>query len=264
MTAAGIYLIWALLVSLLFAASWGCSWKLDNAGFLDVTWALSFTPLVLVAWGLTWGWPVSEPALLLGALYLGWSLRLGLHVGRRVLEHHPEEDPRYGVLRQQFPRRIWTVLFGFYQLQAGLTLLLILPFWLVLTQGPAEWHPLHGLALLVWVVAWVGEAVADFQLTRFRADATNRGRTCRAGLWRFSRHPNYFFEWLVWVAFFLFALPSPWGWITVLGPLIMFLFLFRVTGIPATEAQAVRSRGEDYRLYQQTTSAFFPWPPRKQ
>lgn len=266
MTAAWIYLIWALLASLLFAASWACSWKLNNAGFLDVTWALSFTPLVLVGWALTWQWPVLEPfsgpALLLGALYVGWSLRLGLHVLGRVLAHHPEEDPRYAVLREQFPRKTWLMFFGFFQLQAGLTLLLILPFWLVLTQGPEQWHWLHAVAALLWLAAWLGEATADRQLARFRKDPASRGRTCRTGWWRYSRHPNYFFEWLVWVAFFLFALPSPWGWTTVLGPVLMFLFLFRVTGIPATEAQALRSRGDDYRHYQKTTSAFFPWPPR--
>jgi steroid 5-alpha reductase family enzyme len=120
-----------------------------------------------------------------------------------------------------------------------------------------EWA---GAAL--WLFALLGESAADLQLARFKADPSTRGRVCDVGLWRLSRHPNYFFEWLVWCAYFLFALPSPWGWTTVSCPLLMLYFLFRVTGIPATEEQALRSRGEAYRRYQRTTSAFVPWVRR--
>lgn len=105
----------------------------------------------------------------------------------------------------------------------------------------------------------MGESVADRQLDRFRRDPANKGRVCRVGLWRVSRHPNYFFEWLLWVAYFTFALASPGGWLTAYCPALMLYFLFRVTGIPTTEAQALRSRGDDYRECQRTTSAFVPW-----
>jgi steroid 5-alpha reductase family enzyme len=111
-------------------------------------------------------------------------------------------------------------------------------------------------------VAFAGESLADRQLSRFRQDPRNRGRVCRDGLWRYSRHPNYFFEWLHWWAYVALAAGSPLWWIAVAGVAMMLLFLTRVTGIPPTEAQALRSRGEAYREYQRTTSAFFPWPPR--
>jgi steroid 5-alpha reductase family enzyme len=101
------------------------------------------------------------------------------------------------------------------------------------------------------------------QLNAFKANAANRGKTCRAGLWKYSRHPNYFFEWLIWVAFCLFAIDSKYGYLALFPPALMLYFLFRVTGIPATEAQALRTRGEDYRRYQETTSVFVPWFPRK-
>jgi steroid 5-alpha reductase family enzyme len=117
-------------------------------------------------------------------------------------------------------------------------------------------------AIALWTVALIGEAIADAQLERFKAQPSNRGRTCRIGLWRYSRHPNYFFEWLIWVAYALFALASPYGWIAIACPLVMLYLLFRVTGIPATEAQALRTRGEDYRQYQAATSAFVPWFPK--
>ena len=113
---------------------------------------------------------------------------------------------------------------------------------------------------LLWAVASRAKPSPTVSSERFKATAESRGTTCETGLWRYSRHPNYFFEWVIWVAYALFALASPWagvaGW---LSPALMLYLLCRVTGIPATEAQAVRSRGDDYRRYQQTTSAFVPW-----
>ena len=114
----------------------------------------------------------------------------------------------------------------------------------------------------MWLLAMLGESAADVQLNRFRSDPANKGKTCRVGLWKYSRHPNYFCEWLVWLAYFIYALGSPGGWIAVYAPALMYLFLTKVTGIKATEEHAVRSRGEDYREYQRTTNAFFPWWPK--
>ena len=107
-----------------------------------------------------------------------------------------------------------------------------------------------------------GEGVADAQLERFRSDPAQRGKTCRSGWWRYSRHPNYFFEWIIWLAFVPMAWGSPRFAASLAGPALMFLFLTRVSGVPPAEAQALRSRGDDYRDYQRTTSAFFPWFPR--
>jgi steroid 5-alpha reductase family enzyme len=109
------------------------------------------------------------------------------------------------------------------------------------------------------MVAFTGEVTADRQLERFKADAVNGGRTCQVGLWRHSRHPNYFFEWLMWVACATFASGSPWGWTAFVCPAAMIVLLVKVTGIPPTEAQAIRSLGDAYREYQRTTSAFVPW-----
>jgi steroid 5-alpha reductase family enzyme len=119
------------------------------------------------------------------------------------------------------------------------------------------------LGFVVWLVAIMGESLADLQLARFKALPANRGKVCSIGLWRYSRHPNYFFEWLIWVALFLFAAPAEWGWTTILCPAIMLFFLLRVTGIPYTEEQSLRSRGELYREYQRITPVFVPWFPRR-
>jgi len=109
----------------------------------------------------------------------------------------------------------------------------------------------------------VGESMADRQLAHFRAQPANRGKTCRDGFWRYSRHPNYFFEWLHWFAYVALAVGSPVGWLAWSGPLVMFLFLRFVSGVPYTETQALRSRGDEYRRYQRDTPMFFPWFPSR-
>jgi steroid 5-alpha reductase family enzyme len=131
-------------------------------------------------------------------------------------------------------------------------------------QNPSPTFTLWELAGgLLWLAAVGGEWVADRQLVRFRADPVNRGRTCRDGLWRYSRHPNYFFEALHWWAYVLMGVGVPFGWVTLLGPLLMTVALLKISGFPLAEAQALASRGEDYRNYQRTTSAFIPWFPKQ-
>jgi steroid 5-alpha reductase family enzyme len=123
-------------------------------------------------------------------------------------------------------------------------------------------EPIAWAGAALWVFAAGLESVADAQLGRFRCDPANKGKTMREGLWRYSRHPNYFFQWLTWVAYALVALSAPYGWIGFVAPaLILYLVLF-VTGIPPAEEQALRSRGDDYRRYQRETSPFVPWFPR--
>jgi steroid 5-alpha reductase family enzyme len=111
----------------------------------------------------------------------------------------------------------------------------------------------------IWLIALTGEAIADWQLDQFKKDPANKGKVCNKGLWNYSRHPNYFFEWLIWVGYFVFALASPYGFIAIISPAIILYLLLNVTGIPATEEQSVRSKGDLYKEYQRTTSAFVPW-----
>ena len=136
-------------------------------------------------------------------------------------------------------------------------------------DSPPDKRTPHAIALAVRVAA--GEPLRRARLAlqnwvwkaRFRARRESRGKTCREGLWRYSRHPNYFFEWLGWWAWVLAAVGSPLFLLSLSGPLFMLVFLFKITGIPATEEQALRSRGDDYRRYQRTTSMFVPWFPKK-
>ena len=123
---------------------------------------------------------------------------------------------------------------------------------------------LRWLALPLAALAIVGEAVADAQLRAWKRDPAHRGQVCDVGLWGWSRHPNYFFEWLIWLAYLTWSLAYPWGAIAVVAPALMLASLFKVTGIPATEAQCLRSRGDAYRGYQRRVSRFVPWFPRRQ
>lgn len=247
----------ALITMAMMVAVWVYARRMDNAGIVDIWWSFGFAPAAVFC-GVFGGGHAARNGLI-AAMVCAWSLRLGSHLYRRVMSHHPEEDPRYAALRAQFPHRTWLMFFGFFQLQAVLIAFLSLPVALACSNpsGGIGGFEVAGFAL--WVVAVGGEAVADAQLAWFRGQPANRGRVCEFGLWKYSRHPNYFFEWLVWVAFSVFALGAPYGWAGVLSPLLMLYFLTCVTGIPPAEAHSLASRGDAYRSYQRRTSPFIPW-----
>jgi steroid 5-alpha reductase family enzyme len=244
----------------IMAVVWGSARVLNNAGIVDVFWSYGFIPVAAVCAAVSAG-DVTRNFLLVMMVTI-WAARLGTYLLIRVAKHHPEEDGRYAALRQQFPRHTWLMFFGFFEAQGVLIALLSVPFVLVFINGAPGLGLFEYAGAALWLAGMLGESVADAQLNRFRKDPSNKGKTCRVGLWNYSRHPNYFCEWLVWVGYFIYALGSPGGWMAVYAPALMYLFLTRVTGIKATEEHAVRSRGEDYRQYQRTTNAFFPWFPR--
>lgn len=238
---------------------WLVHLPLKNAGIVDVGWvyAVAISALIFALLG------PGDPArcFTVASMACIWGLRLGTYLLFRVLGH--EEDARYAALRREWGGNVTLKFLGFFELQALLAVVFALPaLFAALNLEPGlSWVEYLGLTL--WIVAVTGEALADRQLKRFKADPANRGRICRLGLWNYSRHPNYFFEFMVWLGFAVFALGSPYGYLALVCPALMLFFLFKVTGIPATEAQALRSKGEAYREYQRQTSAFVPWFPRK-
>lgn len=257
-------LIWTLIgwgalwAGGLMAFAWGVHlWRRD-AGWVDAAWALGLGGLAVLYAALGTG--DGTRRVLVGLLGGVWSLRLGFHLVLRLLTE-PEEDGRYRDIRARWGGNIPLKFFGFFQFQALLDLLLAWPF-LLAVLDPAPVHPLVWGGVALWGVSLAGETVADAQLRRFKANPLHRGQVCRVGLWGASRHPNYFFEWLVWVAFALVATPSPLGWTAWACPALMLFFLLRVTGLPATEAQALRTKGEAYRRYQAEVSGFVPWFPK--
>jgi len=251
--------IGTVLACAAFFIVWLISVRVKNYGFLDVAWSYAvavLAPLYAI------GGP-GDPlrTWLVTAVGVAWSLRLGTYLLRRVLAHHPQEDPRYETLRRRWPGP-WMFL-AFFQLQALVAVVFSLPFLLVAFKTEAGLSTVEIAGLAVAALSLLGEALADAQMRRFKADPANRGSVCATGLWRYSRHPNYFFESMVWWGFFLVALGSPHGWITIVCPLLMLYFLLKVTGVALTEAHSLRTRGEAYREYQRATSAFIPWFPKK-
>jgi steroid 5-alpha reductase family enzyme len=250
-----------VLLCLVMAGAWGLQRATGNAGWVDMVWSfglgLAGMLLALVPAGPT------TRQIVVALLIAGWSLRLGLHIAQR--SRHGPEDARYAALRQQWGRKFQVRLFLFLQIQAAAAALLGLSMMLA-AHNPAPFPRLldfAGIAVLVAAIA--GEGIADEQLRRFRKDPGNRGKVCDAGLWGWSRHPNYFFEWLGWIAYPLLAIDPGggwyWGWLALSGPAFMYWLLVHVSGIPLLEQQMLQSRGDAFRAYQARVSPFFPLPP---
>jgi len=242
------------VLSAVMVLAWLRQRQTANAGIVDLIWSASLGLLALFyAFG-TDGW---QPRRIFVAILAGlWSGRLAWHLAQRVSSE--PEDGRYAQLRESWGERFQAWMFWFFQAQAGLAVLLSLCFFLLMTADQPGWRVHDLAAAALWVVSIVGESIADRQLAAWRSDPANRGRTCRAGLWAYSRHPNYFFEWLHWLVYPLIGIGLPWGWTLWFAPALMLLLILKVTGIPPTEERALRSRGDDYRAYQRTTNAFFP------
>lgn len=247
----------AVLMVLIMSGGWAWQRRHRNAGIVDVLWSLGLGLAALLMALTGSGAPLAR--ITVACLGCAWSLRLALHLWRRV--GHEGEDGRYRQLREHW-HGSQGKFFAFFQLQAFLVVLFALPFVAVAANPVATVTPWLLLGVGIWIVSVVGESLADRQLAAFRAAPANRGKTCQRGLWRYSRHPNYFFEWLHWLSYVALAIGSPLGWLAWGGPVVMYVFLRWISGVPFTEAQALRTRGDDYRNYQRRTPMLFPWFPK--
>jgi len=238
--------------------------RTGNSGWVDTIWTFS---LGLVGAGSAL-WPLGSDApnarqWLVAALVALWSIRLGSHIAMRT--SGISDDPRYAAFAAEWgadaPRRM----FVFLQNQGFGSIPLVFAIFVAAHVPAADLRLQDWLGVLILILGITGEALADTQLRQFREDPANKGRVCDVGLWRWSRHPNYFFEWFGWLAYPVIAisLEYPVGFAALLAPAFMYWILVHVTGIPPLEAQMLRSRGQSYRDYQARTSAFFPLPPHK-
>jgi steroid 5-alpha reductase family enzyme len=253
----------AVSLSILMAGAWAVQQRTGNSGWVDTIWSFS---LGLVGAGRAL-WPIAGAApnarqWLVAGLVAIWSLRLGIHIAIRTATI--SDDPRYAAFAKEWglnaPRRM----FIFLQNQALGTIPLVFAIFAAARFPHQGLRPQDWIGAIILLLGIAGEALADAQLKRFREDPANKGRVCDAGLWRWSRHPNYFFEWFGWLAYPVIGLSVdyPWGLATLLAPIFMYWILVYVTGIPPLEQQMLRSRGERYRDYQLRTSRFFPLPPQ--
>jgi steroid 5-alpha reductase family enzyme len=250
-------LLLAVFMMVVMAFGWSWQRRHHNAGIVDVLWSLG------VGAGACWiaitGSGAVLPRAVMALLAALWAFRLAWHLWQRV--YREDEDGRYRHLRLHW-RGNQAKFFLFFQFQALLVVLFSLPF-IAVARNRADVVTLPLIiGVAVWIASVLGETIADRQLARFRQNTAHHGKTCREGLWRYSRHPNYFFEWVHWFAYVALAWQSPLRWLAWSGPIVMYVFLRWISGVTFTEAQALRKRGEDYRSYQQSTPMLIPWFPK--
>jgi len=255
-------LIIAAGLSLAMAGAWYVQRLTGSSGWVDTIWSLAVGVGGIAAALMPSEVPFGARRIVVIAIIAIWSLRLALHIAART--RGGGEDPRYATLIEEWGSSFSLRLFLFLQVQALCAFALVVAVYAA-AANPAPFPSfLDGIALAIAVVAIAGEALADAQLARFRKLNRDRTRVCETGLWRWSRHPNYFFEWLGWCAWPLLAInlsgEHPWGWAALLAPLLMYLLLVHVSGIPPLEAHMLKSRGEAFRALQNRVNAFFPGP----
>ncbi|RTL72326.1 MAG: DUF1295 domain-containing protein [Hyphomicrobiales bacterium] len=257
-------LLQGIALAAIMSGAWLARPATGNSGWIDFTWTagVGLVGVVSALWVID-GSDATARQWLVAVLVAAWSARLAAHIAVRTARGH--DDPRYAALAQEWgadaPRRM----FLFAQSQAIAAIPLVLAVFI------AAHRPASGLGLqdllgaAILAIAIAGEGIADAQLRRFSSDPGNKGKVCDRGLWRWSRHPNYFFQWLGWLAYPLIAFdvgkPYAWFWVTLGAPALMYWLLVKVSGIPPLEAHMLRSRGALFAEYQRRTSAFFPRPP---
>lgn len=250
-------LICLFVCSIIMVIVWMWAKRVHNAGVVDIFWAFNFSVIGLLLFALAQGYAPRKA--LIAAMVVIAGLRLGSHLGIRVIGHLEEEEGRYRQLRKEWAPHADRRFFWFFQVQAFSNVLLAIPFFISTANTYPALSAWEYAGAFLWLVAVIGEWLADRQLAAFKKDPANKGKVCSVGLWNYSRHPNYFFEWLLWLAYFVYALGSPYGWLAIFSPLFILYLLLKVTGIPATEQQSLRTKGAAYENYQRQTSVFIPW-----
>jgi len=244
-------------VSAVMLIIWVWAYRIHNAGVVDIFWAFNFLVIAAVIWLMADGFETRK--MIVCGLAALWSLRLGIYLLIRVGSHLDVEEGRYRQLREEWAPHTNLKFFIFFQMQALSNVFLAIPFFIIALNPEPCISPLEWTGAAMWLLAIIGEGLSDRQLQQFKKDPANKGKVCEYGLWNYSRHPNYFFQLMIWISVFVLAISSPYGWIAVVCPLAIGYLIFKVTGIPMTEEQSIRSKGELYKEYQRTTSVFVPW-----
>lgn len=253
----GFFIFAAIGLSLAMAGAWAVQRKTGNSGWIDTIWSFAVGigggAAALFANG------AFERQIIVFAIIALWALRLGSHIGSRSAG--AKEDPRYAKFIEQWGKSASLRLFWFLQIQAVAAYILVLAVYLAASSPIVFPRIMDFIALAIAIIALAGEGIADAQLARFRKTPEAKSGVCETGLWRYSRHPNYFFEWLFWCIWPLLAV-SDFGlsWFSLLAPVMMYWLLVHVSGIPPLEEHMLRSRGEKFRTLQNRVNAFFPGP----
>lgn len=247
-----------VVLALLFVAGWHYCFHKKVFAWLDFFWSISFI-IIIGIYHLHHYFSLGSLSLrLIDLLYILWSLRLSTHLFARIKK--TGEDKRYVELKKKW--KVWYGLNFFILFQAEVILAMVLASPLLI-HYPDHLTWVNYLAVGIFTLAIAGETIADQQLAKFIRSNHDSSQVCREGLWKYTRHPNYFFEWIIWISFAIYALSSPQWWMGLIPAVVMYLMLTKVTGIPPAEASSIVSKKEKYIEYQKQTNAFFPWFPKK-
>jgi steroid 5-alpha reductase family enzyme len=249
----------AAAIAVVMLATWLLSLARRDASIVDVVWGLGFVVVAWVAYAVGDG--LAERRLLLALMTTVWGLRLAAYLLRR--NWGQGEDPRYVAMRSHHGDRFGLVSLGLvFGLQGAIMWVVSLPVQVgAVPELPDELGAVEAVGLVVWAVGLFFEAVGDWQLARFRADPAHRDRVLDRGLWRYTRHPNYFGDCCVWWGIWIVAATTGVGLYAIVGPLLMTYLLLRVSGVAMLE-RTIGRRRPGYDDYVARTNAFFPGPPR--
>lgn len=250
----------AAIACVVMAIAFAVALRLNFFSLVDVVWAFSFG-LIAICFGIVTN-SFDERWVFIGMMLL-WSIRLGAYLLARLHAHFPNEDSRYIELREKWSEEIVPRFAKFFWAQALSVVILCTPLILITANPVTSIGPLAKAAILLWLIGVIGEAIADAQLRAFKMDPKNHGQVCEVGLWRMCRHPNYFFEWIIWCSFGIYGLAAPLGILSLIAPIMMFYLLYFVSGVPPAEAHSIKSKGQLYLDYQRHTNKFFPGMPKQ-
>ncbi len=248
------------LLMLILTGLWIVSLVIKDASIIDIFWGFGF---VIIAWFYAFQNDLAlmgiREKILLGMITI-WGLRLTIYLANRNLGKG--EDYRYAQWRKDNgPKWWWLSFIRVFALQ-GFLLWIISATYLPSFSVNAEMGILEYVGILLWGIGLFFETVGDYQLSKFKKDPSNKGKVLNTGVWRYTRHPNYFGDATIWWGFFLFALAHPQGWMFVFCPIVMTFFLLKVSGVAMLEVKLKKSKPQ-YAEYIRTTSSFIPMPPKK-
>ncbi len=244
------------------AVAWVIAWKLNFLSLVDAVWAYGIgigSAFIQLHSGQNY-----FRTAVVATLALFWGLRLGSFLSVRLKRHYPIEDTRYQNLKTNWAKNLKLKTFLFFTFQGVTQSIFSIPFFMAAANNSPFPQVSEILSIMLVVSGVIGESIADWQLAHFKLNSAIQSKVCDAGLWKYSRHPNYFFEWLIWLGFGTFSIGAPQGWISLFAPALMLYLLLFVTGVRPSEEQSLKSRGDAYKLYQNKTSTFIPWFPKKQ
>lgn len=245
-----------IICSIVMIALWFLAFKIENLALVDLGWSFNFLFIILY---LTFHIPIfSFLNIVFFIMVASWSLRLGLYLFFARI-YKKEEEGRYKKLREKWKSNLKFNFLLFYLMQAFTNVILSIPFFLVYyLEDKILFNHIIGIG--IFLIAFMGEAIADLQLYYFKKEPKNHNKVFKEGLWKYSRHPNYFFEILIWFSYGIFFLNTSYWYLGFFSFIVISFFILKITGIPATEEQNLSTKKEEYYQYIQTTSPLIPLP----